>query len=474
MSSGQKIHSICQISIITLCFSIWACSAWALEWEAELETISDITHTQQYRESVVSKIRKTNVSAEIQQNRLTISGSESIAQLRTALFDDSVEMADFLGGQVELRLTLPQSAKEFTLQLQARNTTGYKWEIVNSGALLQKGNGDEIRFKPRYHAYGAPSIQTFVFQPNTNGVQEIRLIYHRPFASDRSIKSRLSIKLDSGMDKVEISDPTPNAPKHRSSSSRVGVEKKLSVELDREKSLPSSWDWRLSSDIVPPVRDQGSCGSCWSFGTVGVMESAVRKAGYPLTNLSEQFLINCNRDGWGCSGGLTANKYHHDTLGYSQNAVGAVTESVLPYVAADRSCTVSYPHPYKLSAWQFVSGSEWTVPSVTQIKNAIYQYGPITAGVCVDDGWYSYRSGVYSPSYNDCDGYTNHQIILVGWNDATQSWILRNSWGADWGINGYMNIRWDSQGTTSRVGEGTSWVHIGVTSLAPIYLLLQD
>ncbi|WP_153306447.1 DVUA0089 family protein [Desulfogranum japonicum] len=423
------------------------------------------TRNQQYKEQVINEINQDNVLAAIQDNRLTMSGSDSLTQLRTALFDNSSKMATFLGGPVNLRLTLPQSAKEFTLQLEARNTTGYKWEVLNSGTLRQKDNST-VRFKPRYQAYGSPSIQTFVFQPNSIDEQEIQLIYHRPFEKGSQFKSTLSLKVDAGMETVEISDPTPSTPEQRSSADLVDTKQHSYSELDTKKSLPSSWDWRTNG-IVPPVRDQGSCGSCWSFGTVGIMESAVRKAGGPLTDLSEQFLINCNRDDWGCDGGWTANKYHYNVLGSNQNAAGAVMESILPYAAAKQSCNVSYPHPYKLNNWQFVTGSEQTMPTVTQIKNAIYTYGPVTAGVCVDNGWYSYTGGVYIPYYNACYGYTNHQIILVGWNDSTQSWILRNSWGPNWGVKGYMNIRWDSLGTTSRVGEGTSWVRhptIGGTS----------
>jgi inhibitor of cysteine peptidase len=119
---------------------------------------------------------------------------------------------------------------------------------------------------------------------------------------------------------------------------------------------------------------------------------------------------------------------------------------------------VAYRHPYRLSGWAFLTGSEDTMPTVNQIKAAIYTYGPVTAGVCADQRFDDYSGGVFIPSANQCDGSTNHQIILVGWNDATSSWILRNSYGPYWGENGYMRIKWDTTGATSRVGEGASWV----------------
>ncbi|MCX6552400.1 MAG: hypothetical protein NTY02_15585, partial [Acidobacteria bacterium] len=182
-------------------------------------------------------------------------------------------------------------------------------------------------------------------------------------------------------------------------------------------------------------------------------------------DLSEQFLISCNRDRWNCGdGGWTAHKYHYDTLGKNQTSVGAVLESVKPYTATDGSCTIALSHPYALSAWQFITPDEFSMPTVDQVKNAIYTYGPVTAGVCVDNGWDRYSGGVYVPTSNQCDGGTDHQIILVGWDDATSSWILRNSWGSGWGERGYMRIQWDTTGAKSRVGEGTSWVRYQGTS----------
>jgi hypothetical protein len=225
------------------------------------------------------------------------------------------------------------------------------------------------------------------------------------------------------------------------------------------KGLPASLDWRTEG-IVTSVKDQMTCGSCWAFGTVGVMESALLKSGGPSTDLSEQFLVSCNKDGWSCAGGLTAHKYHTNVLGKNQSVVGAVLESVKPYTDSNGTCTIAYSHPYKLNGWQFVAaGGEIAMPTVDQIKNAIYTYGPVTAGICAGNAFSSYPGGVFSTN-ETCPYSTNHQIILVGWDDSTSSWILKNSWGSGWGESGYMRIAYN----TSRVGEGTSWVVINPTT----------
>jgi hypothetical protein len=267
---------------------------------------------------------------------------------------------------------------------------------------------------------------------------------------------------------MEIDLTNPHA---QAISSQAGLSASLHTsnpidEIPLKGALPTSWDWRTSG-IVPAPRDQGDCGGCWAFGTVGIMESAIAKLGGPLTDLSEQFLVSCNKSGWSCDGGLTAHMYHFDTLGLNQTAIGAVLEADDPYTATDGSCTVPYNHPYILSGWQFIVPNEWTMPTVDQIKNAIYTYGPVTAGVCVGSAFQSYTGGIFSTDETSvCPGdtfQTNHQIILVGWDDNGGYWIMRNSWGSGWGESGYMRIAYN----TSRVGEGTSWVTWAGATPAP-------
>lgn len=426
-----------------------------VRWEAVVRLAPDASRSaMQDRSAWTDPLLKLGVSASLQNEWFSLKGQKNMAQVSAALFDASAPWLDFLGGSVELTINLPSNGKSLTLNLEARNTTGYIWEVIpGDGVYVENA---EATFTMRHRGMGAPAIQTIQLSATKTGDASIRLVYRRPFEAAAEPHARLSIWLTNPVSALDLSDPTPSVLTE--AATPAGDENNAYAELDELKTaLPASWDWR-DQGIVPAVRDQGSCGSCWAFGTVGVMESAVKKGGGPMTDLSEQFLISCNNDGWSCSGGLTATKYHYDVLGKNQTAAGAVLESVKPYTATNGTCTVALAHPYKASGWQFITGSEWTMPTNDQLKNAIYTYGPITAGVCVDNGWYSYTGGVYVPTSNVCGGSTNHQIVLVGWDDATSSWILRNSWDDTWGESGYMRIRWDPAGTTSRVGEGTSWV----------------
>jgi hypothetical protein len=203
-------------------------------------------------------------------------------------------------------------------------------------------------------------------------------------------------------------------------------------ELPQIEAVPASYDWR-SYGGVSSVKDQGSCGSCWAFGTVGPLEAKIMIGGGPEEDLSEQYLVSCNDEGWGCSGGFFAHEYHR--------VDGAVYESCRPYHATDEACKCECWHPYKLTNWYYISGSN-SVPPVADMKNAIYTYGPIGVAVYVDSYFQAYSSGIFN---RNASGQPNHAVVLVGWNDTGNYWILKNSWGPGWGENGYMRIAYGSQ-----------------------------
>lgn len=426
----------------------------AIRWKMLVEPTRRMSNAEALARKQLSV---AGVEIRITEDNVTAEAQGTMEQMRAALFDLAMPWIDFLGGPVELTLYMPVSGVPVRLDLEARNTTGYRWELApeRDSLYLQIG---EATFAQRGLGMGAPAIQTIHLKSRGEGPTAVRLRYQRPFEPNAPAQARLSVWLPTAAN-LDLTDPTGTELPASIEGPPVTQpgENQPYAQLDLKQTLPASFDWRTQG-IIPPIRDQGACGSCWAFGTVGIMESAVKKAMGPLSDLSEQFLISCNNDGWSCNGGLTANKYHHNILARNQTATGAVLEAEKPYAATNGTCAASLNHPYRLSTWAFVTGSEWTMPTVAQIKAAIYSYGPVTAGVCVDNGWYTYHSGVYKPTSNVCGGYTNHQIDLIGWNDATLSWILRNSWGSSWGETGYMRIAWDTNGTSSRVGEGTSWV----------------
>ncbi len=201
--------------------------------------------------------------------------------------------------------------------------------------------------------------------------------------------------------------------------------------------IPVAFDWRDEVDL-PPVKNQGGCGSCWAFGTVGPLECNITILDGVTEDLSEQWLVSCNRSGWGCGGGWFAHDYHQwrtDPCG----STGAVLEADFPYVAWDAPCGCPYPHPYHIESWAFI-GTGSSVPGASLIKQAIMEYGPVSVAVYVNGAFHAYNGGIF----NGCgEGTINHAVVLVGWDDnqgPSGVWIMRNSWGSGWGEGGYMRI----------------------------------
>jgi len=217
------------------------------------------------------------------------------------------------------------------------------------------------------------------------------------------------------------------------------------------KTLPASFDWREITGC-PPVRNQRSCGSCWAFSTVGALECAIRIKDGEDVDLSEQWLVSCNQSGWGCDGGWFAHDYHMSETDKC-GGTGAVMEEHFPYSATDEPCNCPYPHKYTIEDWTFI-GEPYGVPSNAAMKQAIMDHGPISIAFHVGSAFQAYTGGIFTA----CGvGAINHAVVLVGWDD-TQGlegvWLLRNSWGPNWGEDGYMRIKYNCEG----FGTGANYI----------------
>ena len=197
------------------------------------------------------------------------------------------------------------------------------------------------------------------------------------------------------------------------------------------KGLPSSIDWRSANgNFVTPPKQQKKCGSCWAFAMTGALESYVlrtqHRPGQDL-DLSEQVMLSCSGVG-GCGGGVLFPRYLEKT--------GLPPESAYPYAAVKTSCSDAAPgwedSAYKIENWGFV----WD--SVSKIKAALVQYGPLPTSMRVYEDLMHYKSGVYS--YTSGKGLGGHAVLLVGYDDAEQCFIVKNSWGTDWGEGGFFRI----------------------------------
>ena len=207
--------------------------------------------------------------------------------------------------------------------------------------------------------------------------------------------------------------------------------------------LPDTFDWRELGGCTP-IKDQDGCGSCWAFSAVGPLECNILIKDNITVDLSEQWLVSCTNAG-SCSGGWPSEacNYFKCDEGYQDPCgdSGAVLEEDFPYVAWDAPCGCPYDHPYCIETWSYI-GNGQGVPSVEAMKQAIMDYGPISVIVCVTQEFKDYTGGIFSGP--NCSS-TNHAVVLAGWDDNQGSngvWFLRNSWGTDWGEEGYMRIEY--------------------------------
>ncbi len=229
---------------------------------------------------------------------------------------------------------------------------------------------------------------------------------------------------------------------------------------------PATLDWRNynGNNYVTPVRDQGSCGSCWAFATTAALEANVLIVNGSSLNLSEQVLISCGGAG-SCSGG-----YIDRASNYIMNT-GLPPETYYVYTATNGSCSGATAgwqnYVQQISNWYWV---DTVSPTVSTIKDWLYNYGPLVTTMDVYSDFFYYSGGVYSYTSGSYQG--GHAILIVGYDDANQYFIVKNSWGSGWGESGYFRIAYSE--LSSLVGFGqytiayyTSNATPGITVTSP-------
>jgi cathepsin L len=202
-----------------------------------------------------------------------------------------------------------------------------------------------------------------------------------------------------------------------------------------------SFDWR-NLNKVTPVRNQGGCGSCWAFATLGAYEGSNLIRNNTAADASEQAIINWGGAG-SCGGGWWSKAF--DFLIQK----GTATEATVPYTATNNPYNPSVDTPYRSIAWGYVK-PDGGIPTVAEMKLAMCKYGPLTVAVRVTPAFQGYVSGVFNEQAN---GPINHGVTLIGWDDQKQAWLIKNSWGTNWGDNGYMWIGYNS----NSIGYGAAW-----------------
>jgi hypothetical protein len=214
----------------------------------------------------------------------------------------------------------------------------------------------------------------------------------------------------------------PQSGYHKTRSSCTQFESKTTT-------LPDSVDWR-DNNVVTPVKDQGQCGSCWSFSATGAMEGAWAIHTGDLVSLSEQQLIDCSKryGDLGCNGGLMDSAFNY-AIDH-----GMCSEEEDPYEAKSDSCINCDP------VAKFDECIDVTTSNQLHLKEAVSR-GPVSVAIEADTTAFQfYSSGVITGSA--CGDTLDHGVLVVGYGeeDGVMYWLVKNSWGTSWGDNGYVKI----------------------------------
>ncbi len=215
---------------------------------------------------------------------------------------------------------------------------------------------------------------------------------------------------------------------------------------------PERWDWRNvdGDDWTTPIRDQlqDTCGSCWAFGALAGLEATLKIwNGDPamVVDLSEQYMLSCSPggcDGW----------YWFSTLNWLRNN-GAIPETCMPYrandtVPCDAKCADWHDHLVGIDGYHAIASDP------ASIQNALVEHGPLPATMDVYADLYpEFDGGVY---VQQSDEYVfGHCVTIVGydstWNSGRGYWIVKNSWGTDWGEDGWFRIAYGECGIQQSV-----------------------
>lgn len=208
--------------------------------------------------------------------------------------------------------------------------------------------------------------------------------------------------------------------------------------------LPENFDARVQwPDCVHPIRNQGKCGSCWAFAASEVLSDrfCIASEGKVNVVLSPEDMVSCDYLDHGCNGGNPVFSWVY--LRY----FGIVTDQCKPYTSGTgdvEKCQL-FSHECRAEGVEYKKYKAGALPSllgsVEKIKNSLVNEGPVETGFMVYEDFMSYKSGIYEHKTGKLLGGHAVKIVGYGVENGTEYWIVANSWGPEWGENGFFKIK---------------------------------
>jgi len=305
--------------------------------------------------------------------------------------------------------------------------------------------------------YALPEIMTFsewhgVFGHNANRYSKLKTMVNREKAFLQNlaiIKAHNSKNLSWRMGVNRFSDLTGDefkelmnfatCRKHMNETQKMREMRQTGMLPQvRNPKNAESVDWRSTNNplgkvAVTPVKNQGGCGSCWSFSSTGGVEGAWVVGGNSLVSLSEQELVSCDKQDSACNGGLMDYAFEYVKTN------GLTSEENYPYVSGNGqvpACDTSKVAQKVATINDYV---DVQTKSEDALENAL-NIGPVSIAIEADQySFQSYSSGVLTAT---CGDALDHGVLAVGYGHDSDSnldyWIVKNSWGSSWGFNGYV------------------------------------
>lgn len=265
--------------------------------------------------------------------------------------------------------------------------------------------------------------------------QNIRLISS---VNKRNLTYKLGINQFSDWTPEELERSRGAIPRPKG---KVGTIKFPYVESELQdilEALPKQYDMRLDG-LISPIKDQGTCGSCWTFAAAAVTESGLARVnGGRVLSLSNQAIVDCAYEdlasggGGGCRGGFDYAAYN-----FIRDYGLPTDEEYGPYKNQDGYCNIGN----MTKTYRILGYTDVTPESPNSMKVALFKHGPLFIYVRLNEQFVMYSSGIFYQTRSQCNpNRPNHAVVLVGYAEQYGElyWILKNSWGESWGVDGYM------------------------------------